>query len=203
MQEQIKRGLITREQAGTGENRNVITRAVGIQPQVAVDTLVADVLPGDLFVLCSDGLHGYLPDEEVPQRLRRRTATSRRIVAGHLALAARTARTTSPRCAVSIEADERRGDHESRERRRSLRRIPLFQHMTYKELLALLGIARGRQFEKGQRIINEGEGGDEMFVLFRGKVDVLKSGHRIAQLSGGRALRRRWGWSIERRAARP
>jgi CRP-like cAMP-binding protein len=57
--------------------------------------------------------------------------------------------------------------------------------MTYKELLALLGIARGRQFEKGQHVINEGEGGNEMFVLFHGKVDVLKSGHRIAQLSSG------------------
>src|SRR5207244_3721999 len=66
IQEQLKRGLITREQAREAENRNVITRAVGIQPQVAVDTLITDLLPGDLYVLCSDGLHGYLEDAELP-----------------------------------------------------------------------------------------------------------------------------------------
>jgi CRP-like cAMP-binding protein len=57
--------------------------------------------------------------------------------------------------------------------------------MTYKELLSILAIAQGRQFEKGQHVINEGEHGNEMFVLFRGRVDVLKSGHRIAQLGAG------------------
>src|SRR6202165_4491287 len=67
IQEQLKRGLITREQVATAENRNVITRAVGIQASVAVDSLGTDLLPGDLFVLCSDGLHGYLDDAELPQ----------------------------------------------------------------------------------------------------------------------------------------
>jgi len=43
----------------------VITRAVGIQESVQVDTLIVDLLPGDTFMLCSDGLHGYLADDEV------------------------------------------------------------------------------------------------------------------------------------------
>jgi len=57
--------------------------------------------------------------------------------------------------------------------------------MTYKELLAILGIARGRQFAKGQKIIEEGEPGDELFVLFRGTVEVSKSGMTIANLHAG------------------
>ncbi|HZR10896.1 MAG TPA: cyclic nucleotide-binding domain-containing protein, partial [Myxococcales bacterium] len=185
VQEQIKRGLITREQAASaGENRNVITRAVGIQPQVAVDTLVADVLPGDLFVLCSDGLHGYLPDEEVSQVF----GQDRTKLAGLLVDLALERGGKDNVTAVCVSVENGAGAAEAEEiegKTDTLRRIPLFQHMTYKELLALLGIAHGRQFEKGQHIINEGEGGNEMFVLFRGKVDVLKSGHRIAQLSGG------------------
>src|SRR5207253_4225364 len=72
IQEQLKRGLITKEQVPTAENKNVITRAVGIQPSVAVDTLVTDVLPGDLFILCSDGLHGYLRSEEHTSELQSR-----------------------------------------------------------------------------------------------------------------------------------
>src|SRR6266851_5012464 len=66
VQEQLKRGLITKADAVTAENRNVITRAVGIQRSVAVDTLVTDLLPGDVYVLCTDGLHGYLAEEELP-----------------------------------------------------------------------------------------------------------------------------------------
>ncbi len=63
---QIKQGLITEEEAKLSRHRNVITRAVGIQESVQVDTLIVDLLPGDLFMLCSDGLHGYLHDEDIP-----------------------------------------------------------------------------------------------------------------------------------------
>jgi serine/threonine protein phosphatase PrpC len=184
LQEQIKRGLISREQAAAGENRNVITRAVGIQPQVAVDTLVADILPGDLFVLCSDGLHGYLADEEVSQVLGKDRARLAELLVD-LALARGGKDNVTVVC-LSVERGAEAGEAAEVEGKTEiLRRIPLFQHMTYKELLSVLGIAQGRQFAKGQHIINEGEGGNEMFILFRGKVDVLKSGHRIAQLSGG------------------
>ena len=65
IQAQLKQGVITPEQAETSPYRNVITRAVGIQESVQVDTLIVDLLPGDTFILCSDGLHGYLQDEEV------------------------------------------------------------------------------------------------------------------------------------------
>ena len=57
--------------------------------------------------------------------------------------------------------------------------------MTYKELLGILGTARGRQFQKGQTIIREGEVGDELFVLFRGKVQVSKGEMAIATLKAG------------------
>src|SRR5207244_657772 len=80
-------------------------------------------------------------------------------------------------------AEEESADVEGRTE--VLRRIPLFQHMTYKELLGILGIARGRQFQKGQAIIREGETGDELFVLFRGKVQVAKGEMAIATLKAG------------------
>ena len=183
IQEQLKRGLITREQAAGAENKNVITRAVGIHPQVAVDTLVTDLLPGDLFVLCTDGLHGYLVDDEVSQVFgQERTKLADLLV--DLALE----RGGKDNVTVVCLSVEDGGGAEAKEiegKTELLRRIPLFQHMTYKELLAILAIARGRQFEKGQHVINEGEQGNEMFVIFRGKVDVLKSGHRIAQLGSG------------------
>ena len=183
IQEQLKRGLITREQVATAENKNVITRAVGIQPSVAVDTLVTDLLPGDLFVLCSDGLHGYLEDAELPQLFAQERDQLPDLLVD-LALQ-RGGKDNVTAVCLSIEADKGEESIDVEGKTEILRRIPLFQHMNYKELLAILGISRGRQFEKGQGIIKEGELGDELFVIFRGKVDVLKSGVKITQLKAG------------------
>lgn len=62
---QIKQGLITPQEAKTSPHRNVITRAVGNRDYVEVDTGLMSLDPGDRFLLCSDGLHGYLRDDDV------------------------------------------------------------------------------------------------------------------------------------------
>ncbi|MFW6066729.1 MAG: PP2C family protein-serine/threonine phosphatase [Myxococcota bacterium] len=62
---QVKQGLITAEEALRSPHRNVITRAVGSREYVQVDTQVIESKPGDCYLLCSDGLHGYLRAEEI------------------------------------------------------------------------------------------------------------------------------------------
>lgn len=59
---QIKAGLLTPEQAKNSPHKNIITRAVGSKDYVMVDTLMFPVESGDGFMLCSDGLHGYIED---------------------------------------------------------------------------------------------------------------------------------------------
>ena len=61
---QLKSGAITAEQAKTATYGNVITRAVGINDYVEVDTFALETKAGDRFVLCSDGVHGYLDTPE-------------------------------------------------------------------------------------------------------------------------------------------
>ncbi|MBK8014772.1 MAG: serine/threonine-protein phosphatase [Deltaproteobacteria bacterium] len=65
VQLQMKAGLITPEQARSSPRGNVITRAVGPRDYVQVDTFVVPIQHGDRYVLCSDGLHGYLDTEEI------------------------------------------------------------------------------------------------------------------------------------------
>jgi protein phosphatase len=60
----LKHGLITPEEAEKSTAKNVITRAVGHKDYVQVDTADVDVTPGDRFLLCSDGLHGYFTDND-------------------------------------------------------------------------------------------------------------------------------------------
>jgi serine/threonine protein phosphatase PrpC len=184
IQEQMKRGIITKEQAATSDVKNVITRAVGIQASVQVDTLFTDMLPGDLYLLCSDGLHGYFEDAELPELLKREP---REALAAHLVDLAneRGGKDNITAVLISMEAEEDEEHTDVEAKAEMLRRIPLFQHMTYKELLALLAIAKGRQFEAGQPIITEGEPGEDLFVIFRGKVDVVKQGTVIAHLKAG------------------
>lgn len=62
---QIKQGVITAAEAERSPHKNVITRAVGSRDYVQVDTRAFVVQPDDCFLVCSDGLHGYLRDDEL------------------------------------------------------------------------------------------------------------------------------------------
>jgi serine/threonine protein phosphatase PrpC len=77
----LKLGLITAEEAANSPGKNVITRAVGHQDYVEVDTFDLEIHPGDRFMLCSDGLHGYLLEGELDDLLKgdREAATNRLI----------------------------------------------------------------------------------------------------------------------------
>jgi serine/threonine protein phosphatase PrpC len=63
---QLKQGLITPQEAAHSPHKNVITRAVGNREYVQVDTRCVPLLPSTRFLLCSDGLHGYLEDDDIP-----------------------------------------------------------------------------------------------------------------------------------------
>ena len=63
--EQVKRGALTEEEARMSPFRNVITRSLGAAPDVEVDIYLENIQRGDVLVLCSDGLTGYVPDEEI------------------------------------------------------------------------------------------------------------------------------------------
>jgi protein phosphatase len=67
LQEQIDSGLITPEQAAFSANKNLVTRAVGVEDTVLLETHLHDVLPGDTYLLCSDGLSDMLDDESIAQ----------------------------------------------------------------------------------------------------------------------------------------
>jgi protein phosphatase len=69
LQEQIDAGLITPEQAAFSANKNLVTRAVGVEDTVLLETHQHDVLPGDMLLLCSDGLSDMLDDAAIEQVL--------------------------------------------------------------------------------------------------------------------------------------
>ena len=70
LQELVDRGFYTKEEAEASLNRNVITRALGTEPTVQVDLQEEIILPGDLYLLCSDGLNDMISDEKILTTLR-------------------------------------------------------------------------------------------------------------------------------------
>ncbi len=65
LQEQIDSGLISLEDARHSKNKNLVTRAVGIDPSVDPEIHVYPVQIGDVYLLCSDGLNDMVEDEDI------------------------------------------------------------------------------------------------------------------------------------------
>ncbi len=70
LQEQIDAGLISAEQARHAQHKNLVTRALGIDPAVEPEVHEYAARPGDLYLLCSDGLCDMVDDEDIGETLR-------------------------------------------------------------------------------------------------------------------------------------
>jgi PPM family protein phosphatase len=70
LQDQIDGGLISKEDARLSRNKNLVTRAVGIDPEVEPEVHVHDVQVGDIYLLCSDGLNDMVEDADIGNTLR-------------------------------------------------------------------------------------------------------------------------------------
>lgn len=63
--ELVRAGYLTAEQAENHPNKNVILRAVGTEAGIDVDLATETRKPGDVWLICSDGLHGMVPDSQM------------------------------------------------------------------------------------------------------------------------------------------
>ena len=61
----VREGVLTPEEAQEDPRRNQILRALGVHEQLEVELGTVDLEPGDVYVLCSDGLHGMIEDDEI------------------------------------------------------------------------------------------------------------------------------------------
>lgn len=70
VQEMVERGIMSAEDAAGHPMGHILSRAVGVQDEVKVDRVTGEVVPGDVFLLSSDGLHGYVEPREISRALR-------------------------------------------------------------------------------------------------------------------------------------
>lgn len=189
----IKHGMMTPEQAYASKFAEMITRAVGVQETVVVDTFAFDVTLGDTFLLCSDGLYGYFEQGDELQRLLESPQVGG--LPGHLvglanerggkdnvtALVVRAELPQEPQAAARDQQRKTMVDDDLS----ILRHLDLFVELTMAELVRVLVSFRGRDFSPGTNVTVEGESGESMFVIVRGEVKVTKGGAEITTLLTG------------------
>jgi serine/threonine protein phosphatase PrpC len=191
MNEAVAQGMMTLEVAAQSPHAHVLTRAVGTQPTVCADMLMFDVLPGDTFLLCSDGLHEYTRDpEELCSML---AVPSLKDIPGHLVHLALEGGGHDNITAIVLRARPRQTDEaHQRERKQSvtrgidaLRDIELFRELSMAEIVKVYNVLTGLKVEAGTKIVREGDRSDHLYVIVEGGVSVEREGAKLATLGPG------------------
>ncbi len=191
MNELVRRGKIRAEDFESSpykQFKNAVTRAVGVYASVEVDTFDFDILPGDQFLLCSDGMYVYLDEDALPKQL---AAGEIEAIPSELVDLANSGGGHDNITSVVIrvgEAEEDHADERAEElalKLEVLKGMQLFRYLSYKELVRVMNVTETLEFKKGDNVIREGEPGEAMFVVLDGKIRMHKADVLVAELGRG------------------
>ena len=165
--------------------KNVITRALGVFPNVLVDALAFDLNVGDRIIVCSDGLYRYVDEQELEKEVPSDKAAT--VVERLIGMAnERGGRDNISVVVLEAEADTGQADDRATVRRMEvLRNVGLFQFCTYRELIRVCQMAESRTVPAGTTLFEEGSHGRECFIIEEGQVLIRKHGQTLATLGTG------------------
>ena len=191
MNELVRRGKLNREQIDSSpykQYKNAVTRAVGVYGSVEVDTFDFDILPGDRFLICSDGMYAYVDEEELPKQLAEGTIKE---VPHRLVDMANTKGGHDNITAVVLRIDEgQAAEHAPRTTEVSLKLdvlkgMQMFRYLSYKELVRVSNISEMIDVKETARVFSVGDPGESMYVVLSGKVRLTKGDTVVAELGRG------------------
>ena len=189
MNELVRRGKIRADEfddSPYANFKNAMTRAVGPHEIVEVDTLDFDMVPGDAFLLCSDGLYEYMEDEDIARGL---AITDIQDIPRQFIDMANTrgGKDNITALVIKVPEDESSGARaaEVNFTLDTLKKIPLFKQLSYQQLVRVMNLARIVDMEPDQVICKQGESGQELFVILRGSIRLEAGGTIITTLPQG------------------
>lgn len=180
----VRMGLLSRKQAEKSRSAAMITRVVGRHDEAHADTLHFELVSGDAFLLCSDGLSRYLSNEEISKVFEKVPAAQ--IPDQMIRIAKKRGGEDNISAVVVRIAGEpgEKGDLVVR-RLQALQHVPLFRHLSFEELLRVMDIAQVEHYEASSRVVAQGGPSDRLFVIAAGSVNVVKDGAVLAALPAG------------------
>lgn len=186
--ELVEQGLISAEEAARSPYGHILTRALGCQPVVLVDSLKFDVLPGDSILLCSDGI---FPGLNVAQNLfenRERTALREGVPSIVIEESLR-AHGADDMTAIQIDLEAQDFCQYGAEvtlTYSTLSQMTLFEELEFSELAQVVEHTSFRTIAKGETVVQQGDSVEEMFVIIDGVFRVEKHGVTLTELETGR-----------------
>lgn len=182
VQEMITQGLLSAEDASSFPHQNVLARAVGQLPTVRVDIAWLDIRRDDSILLCSDGLHRYFQDKEIPELLVRGVdfAVEKANDAG--------GEDNITAIEVTLQHKTQAQDSQvldTQSKILGIQNLFLFKYLNYQELVRVLKIVYEAHYETGAAVFSEGEPGDVLFLVFAGSVSVAKEGTTLTSVGPG------------------
>lgn len=182
----VKHGRIRSPAEVDPRFRNAVTRAVGVHETVEVETVDLPVLPGDRFLLCSDGLTGYADAATLNKFVS--ADAEEEVICGRLVAHANQMGGADNITAVVITVVSvlDGSPEKTRMTLRTLRALTLFKYLSYSELLRIQNIAEERHVRQGEMVFAQGDMGHCAYVIIEGKVQIRTSNVIIAMLEGGR-----------------
>jgi serine/threonine protein phosphatase PrpC len=182
----LKEGKITADQAPSVK-KNAVTRAVGVYETVDVDIVSFDIVPGDQFLLASDGLTTYLDVAEIPPFLTEEdldTVPDRFIGLANERGGKDNITSVVVRI-IDVEGVAKERCTQLDLRIETLGKIPMFRYLKYNELLKIFARMTHLTLPAGSTLIEEGTQGDDMFIIVSGEVKVHSKEAAIATLKEG------------------
>ena len=191
MNELVRRGKLNREQIESSpykQYKNAVTRAVGVYSSVEVDTFDFDILPGDRFLICSDGMYAYIDEAELPTQLADGDVKE---VPKKLVDVANKGGGHDNITAVVIRISETSGEAatphatEISLKLEVLKGMQMFRYLSYKELVRVAAIAEVIELAGAQNIFEAGQPGETMYVVTAGTVRLMMADKVVAELGRG------------------
>ncbi len=188
MNELVRRGKLNREQLESSpykQYKNAVTRAVGVYSSVEVDTFDFDILPGDRYLICSDGMYAYVDDNELPKQLADGDVKE---VPKKLVEIANKGGGHDNITAVVIRVSESTGAAKTSEvslKLETLKGMQMLRYLSYKELVQVAAIAEVVECKPNETIFEAGAPGDAMYVITEGSVRLEDGKKKLAELGRG------------------
>jgi len=198
---QLKRGKYTAEEYAASPYKKTLTQAIGVTEEIRPDIGEVRIAPGDLLLLCTDGLHRMVPDKRIAEILGHDGSLDERAArlieaanegGGKDNISVQLVPVEAPATAEALVASPRK---ERVDVASVLGKCFLFQQLTEAERLLIAPYFDYQAYDTGDVVCREGAPGDSLYVVVQGKLRVTYQRAHLIDIGSG-------GWAGEIALAR-
>ena len=180
--ELVRTGQMTYDEAKRSRYRNVITRAIGLQPGVQADTAAIEILAGDRLLLCSDGLSDPVNALNISRHL---GLSDRDQAAQMLLQEALDAGSPDNITVLVVDPDASPRADIAAARAEVMSQVFLFADLSFNAQARVGRMVNDQRVSPGEVVVRQGDTGNRMYVVVQGILEVSRDGLVIATLGPG------------------